>query len=135
MSEADLGDLRDLGEGIEYVGKFESIEDVNVVNLDLGICFVIGSSGMLSDFGICLGEYEGESAGLMRVALATMFGESDVNEVSVSEYRRIYLSEMSDVDRDLVRDYLLLVDKMGDYCDSFRGLLNSLGELEEFHLD
>ena len=128
MSEADLGDL---GEGIEYVGKFESIEDVNVVNLDSGICFVIGSSGMLSDFGICLGE----SGDLMRVALATMFGDSDVIEVSVGEYRRIELSEMSDVDRDLVRDYLLLVDKMGDYCDSFRGLLNSLGELEEFHLD
>lgn len=131
MSEADLGDLRDLGEGIEYVGKFESIEDVNVVNLDSGICFVIGSSGMLSDFGICLGE----SGDLMRVALATMFGDSDVIEVSVGEYRRIELSGMSDVDRDLVRDYLLLVDKMGDYCDSFRGLLNSLGELEEFHLD
>lgn len=128
MSEADLGDL---GEDLEYVGDFEYIEDVNVVNSDSGICFVIGSSGMLSDFGICLGE----SAGLMRVALATMFGESDVLEVSVGEYRRIYLSEMSDVDRDLVRDYLLLVDKMGDYCDSFRGLLNSLDELEEFHLD
>ena len=119
MSEADLGDLG------------ECIECVNLVNLDSGICFVIGSSGMLSDFGICLGEYDG----LMRVALATMFGESDVVEVSVGEYRRIYLSEMSDVDRDLVRDYLLLVDKMGDYCDSFRGLLNSLDELEEFHLD
>lgn len=128
MSEADLGDL---GEDLEYVGDFEYIEDVNVVNSDSGICFVIGSSGMLSDFGICLGE----SAGLMRVALATMFGESDVIEVSVGEYRRIYLSEMSAVDMDLVRDYLLLVDKMGDYCDSFRGLLNSLDELEEFHLD
>lgn len=119
MSEADLGDL---GEGIECV---------NLVSLDTGICFVIGSSGMLSDFGICLGE----SGGLMRVALATMFGEADVLEVSVGEYRRIELSEMSDVDRDLVRDYLLLVDKMGDYCDSFRGLLNSLDELAEFHLD
>lgn len=131
MSEADLGDLGDLGEDLEYVGDFEYIEDVNVVNSDSGICFVIGSSGMLSDFGICLGE----SGGLMRVALATMFGESDVLEVSVGEYRRIYLSEMSAVDMDLVRDYLLLVDKMGDYCDSFRGLLNSLDELEEFHLD
>lgn len=119
MSEADL---RDLGDGIECE---------NLVNLDSGICFVIGSSGMLSDFGICLGESEG----VMKVALATMFGETDVLEVSVGEYRLIYLSEMSDVDRDLVRDYLLLVDKMGDYCDSFRGLLNSLEELEEFHID
>ena len=111
LSEADLGDSLE--------GRL--VED---------ICFVIGSGGMLSDFGICLGE----SGGLMRVALATMFGEADVVEASLCEYRKIPISGMSEVDREIVRDYLLLVEKMGNYCESFRGLLNSLDELVEFHL-